>query len=268
LTCEDLRVVLPPDEPADAGARSGIVLVARDRVAYDDAGEGLRARCHELHYDEATGVATLTGTPDARAEIAREVAAAEPGGPAYTVVVSGPELLLDARSSVLDAPQDGGVTLIEHAGTEGADFAERRVDASAAGPLRYGENLLQLRDDVVISFSEDGVETRALWSDVATVHFVEAEDGPSGLDKLVASGRVHIEQTSPRVLVGEGDEAVWIARPGEEFIELRGTRPSCWAESREAEQVVRQTADWIRVFLDRDAVTTGPGNAVLVQDRR
>ena len=134
-------------------------------------------------------------------------------------------------SGELDCPDNGEMVLTRGA-TENA--GETTVVARSVGPIAYRAEKLTLEQRVVVTFQEDGVERRALWCDTATVLFREDDGGDgasggtsmAGLDKLIAVGRVHIEQSEPRPLIGEGQTLEWWVEGDDQVMLLKGLRPA------------------------------------------
>jgi len=255
-----------------------VMLEAWGDVRFEEPARDLVATAQRLVYDQKTGLATLYGTYRDPARVTRS-SAAQGATPPKTVAVAGPLILLEQESGVMTCPARGVVFLIRPA-FEGQ--SEVKVTARSQGPVRYVEDRLVLRDDVVVGFEEAGSETRALWSDVCTVFFApapppgeeaagetvsneaETTSDTAGLDRIVAEGRVHLEQTAPRELIAEGERLEWTLSENDEEIFLSGRNPQCWVIGLLGDKDVRDEADWFRMRNGSNEVEAENGRTVFV----
>lgn len=241
-------------------------------VRFEEPARDLLATCDRLIYDESTGFARLFAGGTEPATVTRSTPTVEGSSP-RTVGVSGPEIVLEQQSGVLTCPDRGIVTLVRP--TPDGE-GETRVVARSRGPVRYVEDRLVLQDDVVVGFEEDGAEVRALWCDVCTVFF-RSKDAPprddssetasdtAGLDRIVAEGRVHLEQTAPRALTAEGERLEWTLSEDDEVMFLSGTDPQCWVIGLLGDRNVRDEADWFRLRKNSDEVEAKNGRTVFIE---
>ncbi|MBI4881367.1 MAG: hypothetical protein HY812_17155 [Planctomycetes bacterium] len=284
LKCEDLQVF--SDESG------GSVVEARTDVRFEDPARRLSATADQLFYEETAGKARLLGREYEPAFVTRGAAPGSDGRPPRTVSIGGPEVLLDQASNTLTCERNGVVRLVRPE-FEGAK--EQRVDGRSAGPVRYFQDRLVLQQDVVVGFAEDGVETRALWCDLATVLFSEQEpEAPaeesaaegetagaeaagavaapgsaredSGFDRLVAEGRIHFEETAPREMIAEGQRLEWIMNEADEVLILSGTNPQCWIVGLLGDKDFRDEADWFRLHRISNEVQAENGRTVFIQE--
>ena len=239
LTCDDLTVTLPSEDGSGE-----VVVDARGNVVFEDTAEGLVSKCSHLHYEQSLGRIELRGVEDRPARVRRVSMdpTTEDGSGETEVSIVGPVIYIDQETRQLDCPEDGRVVMVQPArvGSDGERKKDQRVVARSKGPVQFANDELTLRRRVVVTFEEDGEEAQALWCDLATVHF-HSESGPtapavtsgstdalSGFDRIVAEGRVHMEQISPRELVGEGQRLEWWIEDGQRGMVWSGTRPQCW----------------------------------------
>ncbi len=256
LACEDLTVYVP----ADGGPTT---LEARTKVKFDDPGRAISARSQALHYSEATKVAIFDGPQDDPAEVTRTVPATADQG-ARTLTVAGPRIILEQETSVLTCPIRGRVTIWREAPPGAKGVKDQRISAWSSGPVRYVSDRLILRDEVVVGFDEDDREVRSLRSDLATVYFAEKADakpsadaangglgGPGGgIDRIVAEGRVHMEQRDrnkdgklSRELLADGQSFEWIGGAKEEVMILIGSSPQSTVIETRGARRLRYDAD-------------------------
>ncbi|MFH0943796.1 MAG: hypothetical protein V2A76_01250 [Planctomycetota bacterium] len=274
LLCDDLSVL-----SGEEGAPP--VVDATGNVAFDDPSRDISATCHRLYYEESLGVARLYGnewkpatltrsaTPKNMADPSQEAAA-----PPRTVSISGPLLLLEKETGTLTCPDRGIVTMLSP-GQEGGGKAQK-ITARSKGQIRYFQDRLVLHQEVVIGFEEDDSEIRALWCDVATVFFSDSTvdeeqtsgigDRAGGFDRIVADGRVHLEQIAPKDLIAEGQKLVWIRGTDDEVMFLSGTNPQCWVVGLLGDKNVRDEADWFRLYRNSNEVQAENGRTVLLQE--
>ena len=287
LRCDDLTVF-----SGEEGTPP--VVDAIGNVSFDDPSRDISATCHRLYYEESLGVARLYGNDWEPATLTRSVSkkVAEPAAatddpaaeaealaakttePPRTVSISGPLLLLEQATGTLTCPANGIVTMLRP-GQEGAGKT-LKIAARSTGQIRYFKDRLVLHREVVIGFDEDGSEIRALWCDVATVFFSDStqeEDRAPGIgtttggfDKIVADGRVHLEQIEPKELIAEGQKLVWIAGTDDEVMFLSGTNPQCWVVGLLGDKNVRDEADWFRLYRNSEEVQAENGRTVLQQE--
>ncbi len=258
LKCDELELL----------AREGTetILVATSRVVFDDPAKGLVAQGSRLVYRESQGFATLHGDGERFASVTRTEAGADGAAESRHVTIHGPTIVLDQQTGSLHCPAAGTVTLVR---PKSDTQKELRVVARSVGPIRYENGRLILTVDVAIGFAEDDRETRALLCDQATVLFAEASDGESangmgGLDKIIAVGRVHMEQTEPRALIAEGQRLEWTLLENDEEIFLSGSDPQCWVVGLLGDRDVRDEADWFRLRKNSEEVQAENGHTVFV----
>ncbi len=268
LRCEDLTVFVP----ADGGPTT---LIAKTHVRFDDPDHAIFAKSAEMHYSEATKIATFDGPPDDQAEVTRTVAATADAA-ARSLTVAGPRIILDQVTSILTCPIRGRVTIDRGAakGVKGAK--DQRISAWSDGPVRYVNDRLILRDNVVVAFDEDDTEVRSLRADLATVYFAEkagsadapvASSDPSGLggvggtgvDRILAEGRVHLEQSVPNDLIADGQSLEWIGSDQDETTILVGTSPKSTVIQRMGKQRLRYDADRFVMHNTTGAIETENG---------
>ncbi len=284
LKCEDLQVF--SDESG------GSVVEARTAVRFEDPSRRLSATADQLFYEETAGKARLLGREYEPAFVTRGGEPSADGRPPRTVSIGGPEVLLDQASNTLTCERNGAVRLVL---PEFKKEKEQCINGRSAGPLRYFQDRLVLQEDVVVGFANDGTETRALWCDLATVLFATqepeagAEEGAaagetagavaegaaplpgsaredSGFDRLIAEGRVHLEEVAPREMIGEGQRLEWIMDEADEVLILSGTNPQCWIVGLLGDKDFRDEADWFRLHRNSNEVQAENGRTVFVQE--
>ena len=267
LRCEKLTV-RPEGEDGTA------VIEAEGSVVFDDPDQAIRANCYRLYYKETEGLARLFGNDLRPATLTRYAPGQQTDGPPQEVSISGPLLLLEKATGRLTCAERGTVVLLRPAADENGKA--QKIAGRSRGPIRYFEDRLVLHQEVVIAFEEDQTETRAVWCDVATVFFSEKQADPErasgnnstagGLDRIEAVGRVHLEQSAPKDLMGEGQKLVWILGSNDEVMTLSGTNPQCWVVGLLGDKNVRDEADWFRLDMKSNEVLAENGRTVLLKD--
>lgn len=268
-----------------ADGTDDLLVEAVGLVSFRDPQQGVDATGHRLVYRESAADATLYGTEDTPAKVVRveekDPAASDADETPSTVSIKGPMILINKATQRLSCPRDGVVVLVRQ---DKVSKTKNRVAANASGPIVYQNDQLVLRDQVLIRFEADGKETRALWSDVATVVFAAKDvgaregggggadsanaSGNLGFEYLLAEGRVHIEQNEPRPLVGEGDTLEWRQIEGRDVMILKGIHPRAWVEGLMTNRHLRYVADTFRFFQGTDQFEVENGEFTFIGDER
>lgn len=261
-----------------ADGEEELVVDAREAVAFDDPVRGVAATGAGMEYRRSTGRIRLEGDGAQPARVRRQ--RAQHGTPDVDsepeVSIVAPLILLDQTDESLVAPTDGRVELVT---TDARTGSRSRVVASSRGPIEYRGDRLLLRDEVLVRFRQDGEERRALWCDMATVVFrsESEQDAPergssgpatSGFDHLLAEGRVHLEQTEPRPLIGEGETLEWRVEGGRQVMILRGVHPKAWVDGLLTNRRLRYVADRFRLYEDTGEFEVENGEFSFVEDGR
>lgn len=256
LRCEILHVVT-------LGADDAVEVTADHDIVFDDPTQNLHAIGDRLVYTSVLGLADLHGSPAIVSQL--EDATAATGEPSVTV--TGAHLLLYPDSGSLTCPERGSVTVVDAAATGGPT----RIQARSEGPLVVRDDRVDLSIGVVITFEEKRRETRALWSDKATVLFTK-EDAPKSdrsgsahgsFDRLIATGRVHVTQLTPRPLVGEGEHLEWWISSAGQTMLLKGLEPRAWMEGLLSDRQMRYEADSFLLYAESDDFEAENGALVL-----
>lgn len=267
LDSDHLVVHLPEKDEATGETPKTLNLEATGRVKYVNPAEGLVATGHRLVFDQPTAVVTVYGDDDEDALVLRS--ASDPKVKVQEQIgVGGNVVLVHQDTKSLECPDRGSVVIKQPVDPQELDTAFRTMVARSAGPLNFAENRLVLRQNVLVTFEQADVEDRAMHCDKLTVTFAKSEDGAPTTDlngpapkieRILAEGRVRIEQSGDRPLRAGGDVAEWL--PGERgsFIELRAPAPLCWAEMDGPDDFVRYDGTSVRIQLDSTDVSTGPG---------
>lgn len=248
------------------------VVKARRGVSIEDEANSVSARSEELDYVENDGRIFLRGAPGVPASLTRLLGADAGGSPNF-VTITGPDLRIDSATSNLTCEREGRIELVQPI-AEGA--RSTKVRARSAGPIRYGEGVLDLSTDVIIYFDEDDVEVRSLFCDRAKVFFSQAENPESapaagasdakarmgGFEELLAEGRVHLIQTQPRDMEAEGHQLRWRVVDGKETLYLRGSSPRCWIRGLSENSHLRYEADSFVVLMGSQDFTAENGRLI------
>lgn len=268
LDSDHLVVRLPNKDEETGETPETLVLEATGRARYANPAEGLVATGHRLVFDQSTALATVYGNDDEDALVLRS--ANDPKVKVQELLgVGGNVVILHQDTKTLECPDRGSVVIKQPVDPQDVDTEIRSMLARSAGPVRFADDRLVLRQNVVVTFEQAGIEDRAMHCDKLTVLFAKREDGADATDldgpapvieRILAEGRVSIEQAGDRPLRAGGDIAEWLPNSSSgNFIELRAPAPLCWAEMDGPDDFVRYDGTSVKIWLDSKDVSTGPG---------
>ncbi|MCC7172636.1 MAG: hypothetical protein IT459_19465 [Planctomycetes bacterium] len=267
LDSDHLVVRMPRKDEATGETPKTLVLEATGRARYSNPAEGIVATGHRLVFDQATALATVYGNDEEDALVLRS--SSDPKVKVQERLgVGGNVVILHQDTKSLDCPDRGSVVIMQPVDAQDPDTDFRTMNARSAGPVRFADDRLLLRQNVVVTFEQAGIEDRAMHCDKLTVTFAKRDDGQDAADltgsapaieRILAEGRVLIEQAGERPLRAGGDVAEWLPGKNDNFIELRAPAPLCWAEMDGPNDFVRYDGTSVKIRLDSQDVSTGPG---------